>query len=73
MVQMGSSIYVGGAVDNSGSTFCSVLAKLDKHLAVTWTYWMAGCSSSTAIDFLYADDLNHKIYGLGVFRDYSTF
>jgi hypothetical protein len=70
---MGSSIYIGGAVDNSGTTFCSVLAKLDKHLAKTWTYSMAGCATSTAIDLLYADDLNHKIYGLGVYRSYATY
>lgn len=72
MTQMGGSIYVGGAYGISGSVFCPMFSKLDKDLAPVWSKAMTGCTSSLAIDFVYADNINNKIYGVGVYRDYTT-
>jgi len=75
-------IYIGGAlgVGTSTSRFCPVLMKTDKDLNLMWAYWMSSCGSSSetgwsaasaAIDMIYPEQLNDKVYALSVARAYS--
>ena len=71
MAQLERDIYVGGGMYFSSTVFCPIISKFDQDLALLWSYEMAGACDTTnslAIDLLYADNINHKIYGVGVYR-----
>jgi hypothetical protein len=74
---MDSYIYMGGAVGNvAGDKFYPIISKFDKDLKLQWSYSYLSCTSSSdtvsfAVDMMYADNMNDKLYGLMVPRDPS--
>jgi hypothetical protein len=71
---MDGEIYVGGAIYESGSLFCPTIAKLNADLTILrWSYTTESCATleteSYAVDILYADFLNDRVYGLMVPRN----
>jgi outer membrane protein assembly factor BamB len=75
---MDGEIYVGGAVDGDGSVFCPTLGKFNAGLnTLRWSYKTDSCTTainsgvSYAVDILYADFLNDRVYGLMVPRNYD--
>jgi len=75
---MDGEIYVGGAVDGIGSIFCPTLGKFNAGLdTLRWSYKTDSCATGTfgsvsyAVDILYADFLNDRVYGLMVPRNYD--
>jgi len=71
MAQLERDIYIGGGMYYSSTVFCPIMSKFDQDLTLAWSYQMAGACDATnslAVDLLYADNINHKIYGVGVYR-----
>lgn len=73
---------MGGAIGNAaGDKFYPIITKFDKDLNKIWSFSYIGCTSGTtgmglsddliswAVDILYAENINDKLYGLLVPRN----